>query len=289
MKIIPFLLIFLIIPAVFAAQYEPLGYVSDYADITDDETEAQINALAVEIEQNTTAEIAVLTINSLEGQNIDQFAVETFEQWGVGKEGVDNGLLIVIAVDDKQWKIEVGYGLEGTITDAQAGRVGRARFVENFLAGDYGKGIYEAVSDFKALIEKDPTIVSAYAAQETAEDKEWWFVIGWVLLFVLLFGYVFGVFLLTDSLKKKKAVRLTFVTVFALAILYTGNWIATLVFLLFCIPLTFGKAMKGGSGGGGGYGGPRRSSGWSSGGSSGSSFGGFGGGRSGGGGASGGW
>ena len=272
------------IPAVLAIDYKPLNYVSDYAEIIDDATEAEINALAQAIEENTTAEIAVLTIDSLE-QDIDSFAVDTFEQWGIGKRDVSNGLLMVIAVQDREWRIEVGYGLEGAITDAQAGRVGRARFVDNFRAGEYGKGVYEAVLDVKALIEKDPSVISAYADQERLEDKEWWMIAGWVLLFVLLFGYVFGVFLLTDNLKKKKPIRITIAAVFALILLYTGNWIATIIFLFFCIPLIFGKAMKGG----GCSDGFRGRGGFGGGGFSGGGFGGFGGGRSGGGGARGGW
>ena len=278
--------LFLALPLVFAIQYDPINYVSDYAEVIDDEMEAQINALAAAIEENTTAEIAILTITSLEGQNIDQFAVETFEQWGVGQKDVSNGLLIVVAVDDREWRIEVGYGLEGAITDAMAGRVGRARFVENFRAGEYGIGIYEVVTDFKALIEKDPSVVSVYAAQERAEDKEFWMIMGYAGMFVFLFVYAFGIYLLTDKMKRKKPIRFTFLTFFTLALIYTGNWIATLVFLFFGVVLTLGKPVKGGSGGGSG-GGSRF--GRSGGGSSSGGFGGFGGGRSGGGGASGGW
>ena len=100
MKLSLFLLALLMLPVVFA--YEPINYVSDYADIIDDVTEAEINALALAVEENTTAEIAVLTISSLEGQNIDLFAVETFEQWGIGQKDVSNGLLIVIAVQDRE-------------------------------------------------------------------------------------------------------------------------------------------------------------------------------------------
>jgi uncharacterized protein len=275
----------LLLPLVLAAQYDPIDYVSDYADVIDDGTEAQINALAAVIEENTTAEIAVLTIGSLESQNIDQFAVETFEQWGIGQKDVSNGLLILVAVDDREWRIEVGYGLEGAITDAMAGRVGRARFVDNFRAGEYGTGIYEAVTDFKALIEKDPSVVSAYAAQERAEEKEFWMIMGYAGMFLFLFVYAFGIYLLTDKMKLKKPVRFTFLTVFTLALLYTGNWIAVIIFLFFGVVLTLGKPVKGGdSGGGGRFGGFSGGSGRSSGG-----FGGFGGGRSGGGGAGGGW
>src|SRR3989344_7448945 len=147
MKIKSFLVIFLffsmiLVSTAIAVDYKPISYVSDYANIIDENSEAQINALAEEIERNSTVEVAILTVPNLDGGDIDQFAVETFHDWGVGKKDVNNGLLMVIAVEDREWRIEVGYGLEPIITDAMAGGVGRANFVDYFLAGNYGAGNY---------------------------------------------------------------------------------------------------------------------------------------------------
>ena len=74
---------------------------------------------AEEISSQTGAEVAVVTIATLEGEPIENYAVELFEQWGIGKEGEDNGVLFIAAIEDKKMRIEVGYGLEGTLTDAE--------------------------------------------------------------------------------------------------------------------------------------------------------------------------
>ena len=119
-----FIIFLLLLPIALAATYTPINYVSDYADIIDAESEAKINSLAAAIEKNSTVEIAVLTIPAVEG-DINQFTVDIFKQWGIGKKDIDNGLLILIAPNEHEWRMEVGYGLEPVLTDAMAGRIGR--------------------------------------------------------------------------------------------------------------------------------------------------------------------
>ena len=303
----PILALFLIlsmvlVPIVAAVSYTPVNYVSDYAEIIDENYEAQINALAGDIEHNTTIEIAVLTVPSLDGGDIDLFAVETFHDWKVGKKDVNNGLLIVVAVEDHQWRIEVGYGLEPIITDAMAGRIGRANFVDNFRVGEYGTGIYGAVTDIQKIIENDPDAISAYSdsGAEINEFKEIGIMVLPLLLFVTLTciyvafcGWIYSKYnkeSSTLSATKKPRLgspktillKLAMLIVFSVAVWYFSNWILGVNFIITNLILTLtGKPIKGGNlGGGGGF----------MGGSGGfSGFGGFGGGRSGGGGASGGW
>ena len=83
------LLVLFFLPSALSAAYSPQGYVSDYADIITPEWETQISSLASEIQSSTTAEVAVLTIPSLEGGDINQFAVETLKDWGIGKKGIN--------------------------------------------------------------------------------------------------------------------------------------------------------------------------------------------------------
>jgi len=303
----PILALFLIlsmvlVPIVAAVSYTPVNYVSDYAEIIDENYEAQINALAGDIEHNTTIEIAVLTVPSLDGGDIDLFAVETFHDWKVGKKDVNNGLLIVVAVEDHQWRIEVGYGLEPIITDAMAGRIGRANFVDNFRVGEYGTGIYGAVTDIQKIIENDPDAISAYSdsGAEINEFKEIGIMVLPLLLFVTLTciyvafcGRIYSKYNKESSIlsttKKPRLgspktilLKLAMLIVFSVAVWYFSNWILGVNFIITNLILTLtGKPIKGGNlGGGGGF----------MGGSGGfSGFGGFGGGRSGGGGASGGW
>ncbi len=191
--LVMFLILSILVPTVAAVSYTPINHVSDYAEIIDEDFEAQINALADEIEQSTTVEIAVLTIPSLEGGDIDQFAVETFEEWGVGQKDVNNGLLMVIAVEDRKWRIEVGYGLESVITDAMAGRIGRENFVENFRAEKYGQGIYGAILDVKGFVENDSSVISAYAGYDNDAGYDYENPLGFTLLNrILLSFFVFS-------------------------------------------------------------------------------------------------
>src|SRR3989344_4421113 len=117
-KLLAIIVLLFLVPLAYAASYKPINYVSDYAEVISPEQEAQINALAAAIEKNSTVQIAILTVPTLNGQDINQFAVETFAEWGVGRKDVYNGLLLVVAVADRKWKIEVGYGLEGLLNDA---------------------------------------------------------------------------------------------------------------------------------------------------------------------------
>lgn len=90
--------------------------------------------------------------------SVEEYAVKLFEKWGIGKKGTDNGLLILVSKNDREYKIETGYGLEGTITDARASRIGRNILEPNFKREEYGNGLYEAVLEIKGLVEKEPNI-----------------------------------------------------------------------------------------------------------------------------------
>ena len=100
-------------------------YVNDYANVLSSSEETTLNSLAALIEENTTIEIAILTVDTTGDMSIEEFAVETFEKNGIGKKDIDNGLLIVAAIQDRKWRFEVGYGLEGILNDAKAGLVVR--------------------------------------------------------------------------------------------------------------------------------------------------------------------
>ena len=106
--------------------------------------EQDIEALCYQVDEWTSAEIAVLIVNTTLPSGIDVFAVETFEANGIGKEGYDNGVLILVSIDERQWRIEVGYGLEWLLTDAKVGTVGVTHLTPAFTSGDYHAGLYDA-------------------------------------------------------------------------------------------------------------------------------------------------
>lgn len=140
--LIPVVLILIALP-VFAAFPKPVGHVNDFANILPDRAEFEQGL--VNYEQNTTIEVAVVTLDSLpEDHTLFTYGVELFQDWSIGKKGEDNGLLILIVRNGtigNRLRIEVGYGLQGYITGAEAGRI-----LDDALPY-YNQGDYEAVLD----------------------------------------------------------------------------------------------------------------------------------------------
>lgn len=123
-------------------------YLNDYAGVVDQKNSKQIIALGYELERQTGAEAIVVTIDSLEGLPIEEYANGLFRKWGIGQSSKDNGLLILLSVKDKSWRVEVGRGLEGRLPDALTNRVMTSLGRERFIAGEYGKGLAETYSVF---------------------------------------------------------------------------------------------------------------------------------------------
>jgi uncharacterized protein len=108
----------------FAAQVPRLqGRVNDYAQILSASAESRLDAMLADLERTDGTQMAVLTITSLEGEPIEAFSIQVAEQWGLGQKQNDNGALLVVARNDRKIRIEVGYGLEGRLTDLIAGRI----------------------------------------------------------------------------------------------------------------------------------------------------------------------
>jgi len=269
----------------------PSGYVNDFANVIREPVESELQEILRQYAASTTNEIAVTTVKTIGDDYIENYAVELFKEWGVGSKKNDNGVLILIATDDRQLRIEVGYGLEGAIPDSVADRIIRETMVPSLKEGDYDNaamngvlGVMEAARNEYVADSQPPSqdalewfgglfIFAILALQWLlailARTKSWWLggiiglVVGIALSSVFSWWFVFGA-MLTVGL-----------TVFGL-------------FFDYVISSTYSHAKKynvtppwwsGGSGGlGGGFGGR-----------GGGGFGGFGGGHSGGGGASGRW
>lgn len=124
-----------------AAAPAPRGYVNDFANIIPDEREAVLEQSLRDYEAQTTIELAVVTTPSLDGKEIEDYSTELFREWGVGKQGADNGVLIVIAPEERKYRVAVGYGLEGDLTDADASIIAQDSLVTAFRAGDFAGGV----------------------------------------------------------------------------------------------------------------------------------------------------
>lgn len=122
----------------------PQHYVEDYANVINPSDEHSLNGILRELEQKTGVQYIVLTVPSTVGLPIEQYSIELAEKWKLGRKGKDNGMLFVLAKNDRKYRFEVGYGLEGFITDQYCGRIGRDVLVPYLKRGDYSQGIYQA-------------------------------------------------------------------------------------------------------------------------------------------------
>ncbi|MEX0961022.1 MAG: TPM domain-containing protein [Burkholderiales bacterium] len=150
------LLLALLLTAGFAAAAEiPYlsGRVVDEAELLAPETRSHITHLLRTHESHTGNQIAVLTVRTIEGEPIEDYAVAVFEAWKLGSREQDNGVLLVVVPDDRRMRIEVGYGLEQTLTDAHASRIIRNVITPHFRAGDYDRGIAEGVRGIVSVLE----------------------------------------------------------------------------------------------------------------------------------------
>ncbi|MCL4490375.1 MAG: TPM domain-containing protein, partial [Nitrospirae bacterium] len=146
------LIFFIILPSLsvlsFASTPEPPAvppdYVVDLAGIIGDDMKQQLDGYLRELEQKTTAQMVILTVQSLDGENIEEFSIRTVERWKLGQKGKDNGVLMTVALKDRKYRFEIGYGLEGVLPDSLVGSIGRQYVVPNFKRGDYSAGIFGA-------------------------------------------------------------------------------------------------------------------------------------------------
>lgn len=142
----------------------PARFVEDRADVMDAANRESLNTLLAELERKTTAQYIVLTVPTTSPLPIEQFAIELAEKWKLGQKEKDNGVLFVLASQDRQYRFEVGYGLEHIVPDQYCGRIGRQILKPLLRQGDYGRGIYEANA---AVAQK---IAAAYEVQLTGRS-----------------------------------------------------------------------------------------------------------------------
>lgn len=265
------ILLFLGALSVGAARFpKSQGWVSDFAGVLDAGSKAGMEASIADLERRTGDEIAVVTVASLEGDAIEDYAAALFKEWGVGKKGKDNGVLILLAVEEHKVRIEAGYGVEGVLPDGLCGEIIRNAMVPRFKAGDYAGGVTDGLSAVENVLSGEAPVYKDRGPSPDGSFGRLSFIAGFLIGRLLPLG---GPVLLLVFL------GLFFFRGWALPLLFwaAGGYAAGLV-----IRSSPGR-------GRGGYGGGFYGGGFGGGGGGGGGFGGFGGGSSGGGGASGGW
>lgn len=135
-----------------AAVPQPAGYVTDEAGLLTPPQVASLDRTLSDYERQTSNQIVVLTVKSLEGQDIESYSIAVAEAWKAGQKHKDNGAILVVAPNERKVRIEVGYGLEGVLTDAKSAQIIRNILVPRFREKDYYAGITAAVSAMQAVI-----------------------------------------------------------------------------------------------------------------------------------------
>ena len=236
---------------------KPTDYVSDFAHVMSPATIQKLDYVCGEVDHEAHAQIAVVTVNNLNGEDMFDYAVQVYQKWGLGAKGgkdQDRGVLIIVAVKDRKRFISTGYGLEGILPDARVGQIGR-EMVPYLRSNDFDGAMTLAVGKISQIIAADAgiTLAPLQGQQAMTQQVQIGFgqlvFLGIIILLVILFLARFG-----------------------------GSGL-----LGFLLGMFFGGGFGGGGGGWGGGGG------FGSGGGGGDGFGGFGGGSTGGGGAGGSW
>jgi len=232
---------------------KPTGYVNDFAHVLSSPTAADLENLCTEVDEKAKAQIAVVTIHSLDGTDVESYSVDLFKSWGIGNKTTNRGVLILLATDDHRYRIEVGYGLEPILPDGKVGSFGREA-VPILKQGDFRAAVSLLTQRVAETIAADAgvTLNSQVQRAPPSEPEQPQTIPLGVIAFVLL-------------------------VIFLLLFTGVGRW------------MLLGWLFSGGGGRSSYRGGWGSGGGWGGGFGGGSGFGGFGGGSSGGGGASGSW
>lgn len=243
-------------------QLKPRGYVNDFANVLSQSTKFQLTQLCTEVDEKAHAQIAVVTVQSLDGRSIEDFSIDLATQWGIGPKQSERGVLILLSVEDRRYRFEVGYGLEPILPDGKVGGIGRDA-LPYLREGNYDAALLLMTRRVAEVIAKDRGVTLTVGTslppprrfgteQETRDNSR--------MAVLLLVSFV--IFMVYVAIKRASA---------------TGSrnyrrggggwWVGPMI------------GGMGGGFGGGGFGG----------GGGGGGFGGFGGGSFGGGGASGSW
>lgn len=244
------------------SQLHPGNYVNDFAHVLSAGTVSELNDTCLQIDQKAHAQVAVVTVNSLDGRDVESYAVDLFKAWGVGSKSTNRGVLVLFAIQDHRYRTEVGYGLEPILPDGKVGGFGREA-VPLLKQGDYDGAIKLVTLRVADVIASDAGIqLTGAKPPPVRRTTERGIGISPLVLIILL--------------------------------LFLGGPLASIIWAISRASGYGGYGRRGPWGGGfGGFGGGFGGGGWGGGGfgggGGGGGFGGFGGGMSGGGGASGSW
>jgi uncharacterized protein len=216
--------------------------VNDFAGILSPADKAAIESRCRELREKTGAQLAVVTLKSLEGGSLEDFSFKLAEKWGIHQQGKKNGILVLVAMQEHKSRIEVGYDLEPIVPDILAGRIIDQQLRPQFRAGQYGAGLLAATSALVDLVEKgEPADMAAIkASQRRQPDGNPVMAVLFIAIFVASGGLITGA-----SLRTRQGPGVVFGSIFAGGPMFIAWIIAGAVALLVHVPLALLSAATG--------------------------------------------
>jgi uncharacterized protein len=174
---------------------KPTDYVSDYAHVLSAQTIARLDSVCAQLDHTqANAQFAIITIHNLDGDDAADYANQLEDKWKMGRKGSDRGALLLLAVDDHKYRIDVGYGLEGILPDGKVGDIGR-EMVPYLRAGDYDSAVTTAVDEMAQVIAADAKMTLTDAqepASQPVSEMHHSAVLGKLILFIFVLIFFGG-------------------------------------------------------------------------------------------------
>jgi uncharacterized protein len=197
-----------IVPAIALVLPTLSGRVVDDANILDPPTRAALNQKLADLEAKTTDQLVVVTLRSLQGTSIEDFGVQLGRSWRIGQRDKNNGVLLIVAPSERKVRIEVGYGLEGTLTDAVSKLIIENAIVPRFRANDVPGGITRGVDDIISVLTGDAEEWKQRAAKRPDPPLSWGTILILILalaMFAVVFGMIVGAMPSQSNSRRRRA------------------------------------------------------------------------------------
>lgn len=167
-------------------------FVNDFANVIDDSAETEFYAKAAALDKKTTAQVVLVTVQNLNGKEPSQYALELGREWGVGSKESNNGIVVLLATEDREIYISVGYGLEGALPDSKTGRIIDVYGLEKLKENDFSDGIIaignalinEVYIEYGLPPEQDYVNINNVSSSE--EESPWKVIISWIIMIIIL-------------------------------------------------------------------------------------------------------
>jgi uncharacterized protein len=243
-------IVFSIIPSVHALP-EYTGYmVNDWAYVLTYDEDEYLENMCRLVEEETTVEIYIVTTTDLEGYDINRYSYLLFNEWGIGQEDVNNGLLMTLYYEDLneshfayEFRIEVGRGLEGTITDSEAGRISRENITPWFNAYYFAYGFEDGIRELYKEILADPPITPTGQQDGLSAFQTWGYENSLIAGIIVGFGFMFLSFWLQMMLIRQRMAIIPLIAIIALLI-FAWWWDPTGWILIYAIAIAIGARVS---------------------------------------------